>query len=132
MALAGYLKHSPSLTSLPQKSTTAALKPAFPISTRDVCSKVGAARYPVATAEKSPEVEEMEIVTSQLSMKLCIEDIDVADGDNPQLCAEYVKEIYEYMMMLEVITRWENNKRTIMYEQPATQCNYTGSSPMLI
>ena len=38
-------------------------------------------------AEKSPEVEEMEIVTSQLSTKLCIEDIDAADGDNPQLCA---------------------------------------------
>lgn len=45
----------------------------------------------------------MEIVTSQLSTKLCIEDIDAADGDNPQLCAEYVKEIYEYMMMLEVM-----------------------------
>ena len=45
----------------------------------------------------------MEIVTSQLSMKLCIEDIDAADGDNPQLCAEYVKEIYEYMMVLEVM-----------------------------
>lgn len=50
----------------------------------------------------SPEVEEMEVVTSQLSRKLCIEDIDAVDSENPQLCAEYVKEIYEYMMMLEV------------------------------
>lgn len=93
-----------SLTS--QKPTTAALKPAFPISKRDVGSKVGAAHYPAAITEKSPEVEDMEIVTSQLSTKLCIEDIDATDCDNPQLCAEYVKEIYEYMMMLEVIATW--------------------------
>ena len=58
---------------------------------------------PIPTiSEKSPQVEEMEIVTSQLSSKLHIEDIDAADTDNPQLCAEYVKDIYEYMMMLEV------------------------------
>lgn len=50
----------------------------------------------------SPEIEEMEVVTLQLSRKLCIEDIDAVDSENPQLCAEYVKEIYEYMMMLEV------------------------------
>lgn len=53
-------------------------------------------------AEKSPEVEEMEVVTAQLSRQLCIEDIDTVDSENPQLCAEYVKDIYEYMMMLEV------------------------------
>ena len=52
--------------------------------------------------ERSPGVEEMEVVTTQLSRHLCIEDIDIVDSDNPQLCAEYVKEIYEYMMMLEV------------------------------
>lgn len=44
----------------------------------------------------------MEIVTSQLSSKLCIEDIDAVDSDNPQLCAEYVKEIYDYIRILEV------------------------------
>ena len=52
--------------------------------------------------EKSPEVEEMEVVTAQLSRQLYIEDIDAGDTGNPQLCSEYVKEIYEYMMMLEV------------------------------
>ncbi len=57
---------------------------------------------PGPTTKKSPEVEEMEVVTAQLSQKLHIEDIDTIDSDNPQLCAEYVKEIYEYMMMLEV------------------------------
>ena len=30
------------------------------------------------------------------------DDIDDIDSDNPQLCAEYVKEIYVYMMKLEV------------------------------
>ena len=50
----------------------------------------------------SPEVEEMEVVTEQLSRQLCIEDIDTVDTDNPQLCAEYVKDIYKYIMTLEV------------------------------
>jgi hypothetical protein len=86
----------------PQKPSAAVLKPAFPVPTRDVASLEAEAPPPTTVAEKSPEVEEMEIVTAQLSAKLCIEDIDASDGDNPQLCAEYVKEIYEYMMMLEV------------------------------
>lgn len=59
---------------------------------------------PSKKAEKSPEVEDMEIVAAQLSQQLQIEDIDNIDADNPQLCAEYVKEIYEYMMMMEVRT----------------------------
>ena len=62
-------------------------------------------KIPVGMAleeEKSPEVEEMEVVTAALSQKLYIEDIDAPDSGNPQLCAEYVKEIYEYMMKLEV------------------------------
>jgi len=35
------------------------------------------------------------------SLRTFIEDIDAADGDNPQLCAEYVKDIYEYLRQLE-------------------------------
>ena len=53
-----------------------------------------------------PEPEEMEMevgqITSALSKQLVIEDIDEIDQDNPQLCAEYVKEIYAYMRELEV------------------------------
>lgn len=30
-----------------------------------------------------------------------IDDIDAVDADNPQLCAEYVKDIYQYMQQLE-------------------------------
>ena len=40
-------------------------------------------------------------ITSALSQQLVIEDIDESDQDNPQFCAEYVKEIYAYMMELE-------------------------------
>ena len=52
----------------------------------------------------SPKAEEMEIaqVTQQLSEQLHIEDIDSGDADNPQLCSEYVKDIYVYMRELEV------------------------------
>lgn len=35
------------------------------------------------------------------SLHTFIEDIDSSDGDNPQLCAEYVKDIYEYLRKLE-------------------------------
>lgn len=34
---------------------------------------------------------------------LCkIEDIDNEDGENPQLCSDYVKDIYQYLKQLEV------------------------------
>ena len=56
------------------------------------------------TVDKSPEAEKMDVVqmTAQLSKQLFIDNIDVIDSDNPQLCAEYVKDIYAYMMKLEV------------------------------
>ena len=44
-------------------------------------------------------------MTAQLSEQLCIDDIDIIDSKNPQLCAEYAKEIYAYMMELEVRDR---------------------------
>lgn len=49
---------------------------------------------PPNSHEPSPEkMEEMEVGH--------IEDIDDIDRENPQLCAEYVKEIYQYMRELE-------------------------------
>lgn len=35
-----------------------------------------------------------------------IVDIDAEDHDNPQLCTEYVNEIYSYMRTLEVQWFW--------------------------
>ncbi|CAI8032758.1 G2/mitotic-specific cyclin-B, partial [Geodia barretti] len=51
-----------------------------------------------------PEVMDMDVgqIALALSNKLVIEDIDESDRDNPQLCAEYVKEIYAYMRELEI------------------------------
>ncbi|XP_069766356.1 G2/mitotic-specific cyclin-B2 isoform X2 [Narcine bancroftii] len=31
-----------------------------------------------------------------------VEDIDIDDGDNPQLCSQYVKDIYKYLRQLEI------------------------------
>lgn len=37
-----------------------------------------------------------------ITIILDVEDIDKEDHNNPQLCAEYVNEIYHYMRQLEV------------------------------
>ena len=55
------------------------------------------------------EVEEMEVAlkaTQLAHVSVPVDDIDLADSDNPQLCAEYVKDIYQYMRELEVIAVW--------------------------
>ena len=61
---------------------------------------------PQPLQDEFPEPEEMEMevgqITSALSQQLVIEDIDESEQDNPQLCAEYAKEIYTYMRELEV------------------------------
>jgi len=57
---------------------------------------------PPAVKPESPPEMEVDDVADKLSQQLFIDDIDIIDRDNPQLCAEYVKEIYVYMMELEV------------------------------
>ena len=51
---------------------------------------------------ESPPEMDVDEVTEQLSQQLYIDDIDILDRDNPQLVAEYVKEIFTYIMKLEV------------------------------
>ena len=46
----------------------------------------------------SPEAMDMAEAFSELH----IDDIDTNDFDNPQLCAEYVKDIYKYIREQEV------------------------------
>ncbi len=62
-----------------------------------------AAQYVTKEAPKSPELEAMEVVSKPDIPD--IHDIDVLDSENPQLCSEYVKEIYQYMLELEVRLR---------------------------
>lgn len=55
-----------------------------------------------ATKPSSSEAMDMGKISEAFSQQLQIEDIDLTDADNPQLCAEYAKDIYKYMKELEV------------------------------
>nr|P07818.1 RecName: Full=G2/mitotic-specific cyclin-B [Arbacia punctulata]CAA68650.1 unnamed protein product [Arbacia punctulata] len=48
------------------------------------------------------EVDQAIEAFSQQLIALQVEDIDKDDGDNPQLCSEYAKDIYLYLRRLEV------------------------------
>ena len=52
-------------------------------------------KLPVAASE--PERMEIGLLEDPQ-----IDNIDAVDAENPQLCAEYVKDIYQYMQQLEV------------------------------
>lgn len=41
---------------------------------------------------------------SEMLLESDIEDVDAADGEDPQLCSDYVKDIYWYLRKLEVCT----------------------------
>ena len=57
---------------------------------------------PRARGEEA-EVEAMDVnsMTDAFKDQLCFDDIDQDDYDNPQLCAEYVKDIYRYLLQME-------------------------------
>ncbi|KAK0136726.1 G2/mitotic-specific cyclin-B2 [Merluccius polli] len=61
---------------------------------------VPAASVPEESADVS--MKEEELCQAFSDALLTVEDIDDQDGDMPQLCAEYVKDIYAYLMVLEV------------------------------
>ncbi|MEE6502940.1 hypothetical protein FKM82_004684, partial [Ascaphus truei] len=84
--------------------------------TRPVPSKTNVAvnaKPPVAPVFKRRPAPDPSLIPMDVSMKeeeLCqafsdalsnVEDIDVEDGENPQLCSEYVKDIYIYLRKLE-------------------------------
>lgn len=43
-----------------------------------------------------------DILPKMISRPFNVEDIDQDDHESPQLCSEYVKDIYQYMHYLEV------------------------------
>ena len=69
----------------------------------------------IPTCEESADVSmtEEELCQAFSDSLLTVEDIDDQDGDMPHLCAEYVKDIYSYLMALEV-----NYTSTYMYYVP--------------
>lgn len=65
---------------------------------------------PVIPETMSPEAMDLdEILPERFSrLPISVEDIDKEDSESPQLCSEYVKEIYEYMHYLEKIYKVED------------------------
>lgn len=47
-------------------------------------------------------VKEEELCQAFSDALIAVEDIDEGDGDMPQLCSEYVNDIYAYLRSLEV------------------------------
>lgn len=47
--------------------------------------------------------EEEELCQAFSEALLAVQDVDEEDGDLPQLCSQYVKDIYSYLHVLEVI-----------------------------
>lgn len=41
---------------------------------------------------------------SEMLLRSDVEDVDADDGEDPQLCSDYVKDIYWYLRKLEVCT----------------------------
>ena len=91
---------------LPSKATT---KPALTQKARQKPAPVSLppavpAPEVIPVCEESADVsmKEEELCQAFSDALLTVEDIDDQDGDMPQLCAEYVKDIYSYLMALEV------------------------------
>ena len=64
--------------------------------------------FPMCEESTDVSMKEQELCQAFSDVLLTVEDIDEQDGDMPQLCAEYVKDIYSYLMALEVnyTSRW--------------------------
>ena len=54
-----------------------------------------------ASPPQAMDISQSEAFSKQL-LPVNVQDIDQDDGDNPQLVAEYVNDIYNYMRQLEV------------------------------
>ncbi|XP_075431931.1 G2/mitotic-specific cyclin-B2-like [Ascaphus truei] len=96
------------------KNCKVVAKPTKPVTTKvtniNVKPKAVAVK-PAVVAAPPPEPSPRPMDVSMKEEELCqafssvltnVEDIDVEDGENPQLCSEYVKDIYTYLRHLEV------------------------------
>ncbi|XP_072004201.1 G2/mitotic-specific cyclin-B2 [Engystomops pustulosus] len=97
------------------KATDAALKTTKPATTKVANVNLKPKAVPVKVTVIEAPVKESSPVPMDVSMKeeeeLCqafsealnsVEDIDAEDGENPQLCSEYVMDIYNYLKQLEL------------------------------
>lgn len=51
--------------------------------------------------DEAEEAMDVNSMADAFQDQLCFDDIDQDDYDNPQLCAEYVKDIYRYLLQME-------------------------------
>ncbi|XP_057580975.1 G2/mitotic-specific cyclin-B2 isoform X2 [Hippopotamus amphibius kiboko] len=72
-------------------------------SVKPVQMEVLAPKGPSPTAEDSATKEENLCQAFSDALLCKIEDIDTEDWENPQLCSDYVKDIYQYLRQLEVL-----------------------------
>lgn len=62
---------------------------------------------PLVLEESATDVsmkEETELCLAFSEALLAVQDVDEEDSDQPQLCSEYVKDIYKYLHNLEVVS----------------------------
>ena len=89
-------------TTLTQKAKVATANP-IKAATFTVPLNAAPALVPEVSADISMKEEE-ELCQAFSDTLLAVEDIDAEDSEQPQLCSEYVKDIYAYLMDLEVCT----------------------------
>ncbi|CAG5849576.1 unnamed protein product [Menidia menidia] len=87
----------------PSKSKPACAQKVKPVQVVVPTVQVGPAEPPPAVPEAPPAVpEEGALCRGFSQVLLAAPDVDEQDADQPQLCSQYVKEIYQYLHVLEV------------------------------
>ncbi|XP_072113915.1 G2/mitotic-specific cyclin-B1 [Mobula birostris] len=57
---------------------------------------------PVSVASEATDCVSEDLCQAFSEVLLPVKDVDAADGDNPMLCSNYVKDIYKYLRQLEM------------------------------
>uniref|UniRef100_A0A8C7PDY2 Cyclin B2 n=1 Tax=Oncorhynchus mykiss TaxID=8022 RepID=A0A8C7PDY2_ONCMY len=104
-AVLGELSNFPNASkAVPSKKTVAAkASTKQSMNQKDQPAAVRTKRSPVPQPEESANVsmKEEELCQAFSVALLAVEDIDEGDSDMPQLCSEYIKDIYGYLQCLE-------------------------------
>lgn len=86
-----------------QKDVAApAPRPAVQVAAVQVAAVPSAPREPAGASVEEEKEEQQQLCQAFSAALLSVEDVDEQDGEQPQLCSEYVKEIYGYLHELEV------------------------------
>nr|XP_046201927.1 G2/mitotic-specific cyclin-B2-like isoform X2 [Oncorhynchus gorbuscha] len=104
-AVLGELSNFPNASKAVPSKTVAAAKASTKqsMNQKDQPAAVRTKRSPVPQPEESANVsmKEEELCQAFSVALLAVEDIDEGDSDMPQLCSEYIKDIYGYLQRLE-------------------------------